>query len=362
MNYILLLIYIIVVYLNIRYYSLGKTNNALALFSSIIATLFLCGSNIAYSDSYVGELDISSYRNEYEQLNFLENIDFPLYYLFFYANYLGQQLGLTFSQWWLLMSASSILLIYLACKTHNFNYNLVIGCFMAYYEIVFYSGLKAYYAFCFLFLAYGYLLKGDIKSKLLYILFVCIAGGFHVMYYIFLVLLFRPKNASKKFMKAFVVGIIVFTIVMRLGGSVISFMKPFFDYVGNDHINTYMDDKAVGNGFYIAIILEIVMVSIPYYIRKTKLRNGSCTQITDNYYYSVLLTYVFCPFYALSLIFVRIITAFSLVVIGASSAEVGGSLLVRRQSLRLSLLMVGSYVFKQVFLDFPANVNFRITA
>lgn len=350
MNYIYIILYFVVIFFNLRYYTTGKSNIILTIISSVIATLFLCGSNIAFSDNYVGELDISSYRNEYESLNFLESIDFPLYYLFFYSNHIGQTIGLTFAQWWLLMSASSIGVIYLSCRIHKYNYNLVIACFMAYYEIVFYSGLKFYYGFCFLLLAYGFLLKDNIKNKLLYAFFVCVAGGFHVMYYAFLILLFRINSNSSKFVKLLIFGVIISTIIMRVGGSVMSFMKPIFDALNNDHINTYVDE-AVGNGFYIALILEVIMIYIPYRIKKEKERIGRSTIITKNYYYTVLLTLIFCPFYAVSLIFVRLITSFSLVVISACSIEMMGTPRSRQISLRLALMMVFAYIFKQLILD-----------
>lgn len=346
-KFLLVVFYILLIVLNYRGYIDKRTRTMLTLVTMVLSTFMLCSTNIANLDWSETELDISGYRSQFEKYDALEYDDFKMYYLFYGCMYLGQYFGLSFKLWWTIMSVLAMSVLFIACKIHGFSFNLFLATFMAYYEIVFFSGFKFFYGFCFLLLAYGFLFSKNRKRQLLFALFTCIAGGFHMMYYFFLVLLIKPFKNPKFFVGIVVIITIIFTVLMRVSGSALSFLTPFFDALDNDHINKYTSGT-VHSGFYVALFIHSAVVYVAYTIRKFKIMEGTCSDDTDTLYYTVLLSLVFCPFYAVSLTFMRLITAFSLVVVTASSGLLADSYKSRVVCVRMSLLIVFAFYLMRI--------------
>ena len=244
------------------------------------------------------------------------------------------------------MSVLAMLVIAVACKVHGFSYPLFLASFMAYYEFVFYSGFKFFYGFCFFLLAYGFLLKEEKNSRLKYVLALLIAGGFHPMYYFFLLFLLTPKRNPKYFVSAIAIGALLLTIIARLSGSAASILAPFFNMLDNEHIDKYID-LSVHWGFYLPVFLQIVIVYIAVRMRKYREVVGLPERATETLYYTTILSLVFCPFYALALTFMRLQTAFSLVIVSANSIHVN-DLEGKALCSRMSLLMVLAYWFNNI--------------
>lgn len=388
-------------------YTYNKKAQILTIVTTVLSTFLLFSSNTADLDWSITELDMSGYRTLFEQYDILHHEDFKMYYIFYSCMYLGQSIGLSYRVWWAIMSILAMSVIVIACKVHKYNLNLFLATFMAYYEMVFYSGFKFFYGFCFLLLAYGFLFTKTRKRQLLFVLFTCIAGGFHMMYYFFLVLLIKPIKNPQYMVRCVVIISVITTIFMRLSGSAISFMMPFFNMFENDHINRYTV-STVNAGFYLVIFIHTVLIYIVYKFRiyeearirrvlgvqnenqssqrnlilrkksgfsgfiqnslslknKPSLRRSNILNMIWNYkinkygvryanietlYYSVLLSLLFCPFYAVSLAFMRLITAFSLVVITASSSILNTSYESRVLCTKMSLLMVVSFYLIRIF-------------
>ena len=197
MSFIIIFIYILLIIANYNTFKNGKNYQVLTILTFVLATILLFSSNIARLDWSESEVDLSGYRTLFEQYDILEHPDFRMYYIFYGLMYVGQTLGLSFYTWWAIMSILGMSVIAIACKVHGFSYNLFLASFMAYYELVFYSGFKFFYGFCFFLLAYGFLLKDEKYSKIKYTLFLLIAGGFHSMYYFFLLFLIKPKQLQQ---------------------------------------------------------------------------------------------------------------------------------------------------------------------
>lgn len=349
---ILIVFYFLLVILNYKGYIDNRQMWLLTLVTTIVSTTMLCSANAADLEWRDTELDISGYRTLYEKYDVLEHVDFRMYYLFYSCMYLGQTMGLSFRTWWTIMSVLAMGVIFVACKVHKYNFNLFLAAFMAYHEIVFYAGFKFFYGFCFLLLAFGFLFTNSRKRLLLFALFTCVAGGFHVMYYFYLVLLLKPLKNPRLFV-GIIVGItVVFTIILRLSGSALSFMAPFFNAIDNEHIDKYTT-VSVKAGFFFPILIHLVVVYIAYKIRAFMIKEGKDINNADTLYYSVLLSLLFCPFYAIALTFMRLITAFSLVVITASSSLLSGSYKSRLLCVQMSLLfVVSSYLMRIVMGGF----------
>ena len=255
------------------------------------------------------------------------------------------------------MSILAMSVIFIACRTHRFSFNFFLATFMAYYELVFYSGLKFFYGFCFLLLAYGFLLRNTPKGYFLFALFTCIAAGFHMMYYLFLILLIKPIKKPKVIVIPVAVVTVLLTLIMRVSGSASSIMAPFFNALDNDHISLYTE-VTVRSGFYLAVAIQLIVVFIVFTTRRYKEQNGQSSLITESLYYTVLLSLLFCPFYAVALTFMRLITAFSLVVVTSCSSILYDSHPSRVLCNKLSLLVVFSFLFIRFLTSIGASRGF----
>lgn len=285
---------------------------------------------------------MSGYRTVYEQYDVLEHQDFNMYYIFYGSMYLGQYYGLSFRLWWTIMSILAMIVIIWSCKIHSYSINIFFATFMAYYEMVFYSGFKFFYGFCFLLLAYGFLIRNNFLGKLLFAIFTCVAGGFHVMYYYFLVLLLSPILKSRFLMVLVMSSLFAFVALMRASDSALLFVQPFFDALDNEHINIYTQ-ATVHFGFYIALFIHLMVVYIAYVIRKHTLEKGGDSVMANIIFNTVLFSLLFVPFYTVALTFMRLITAFSLVVICAGSSVIADTYKSRLLYVKLSLLIVISF-------------------
>lgn len=346
---LLVFAYLFLIVLNYKGFTDNRVTAFLTVITAILSTIMLCSSNTADLDWAETELDMSGYRSIYEKYDALEYQDFNMYYLFYSSMHLGQSLGIPFRLWWASMSVLAMLVILIACKVHKYSFNLFLATFMAYYEMIFYSGFKFFYGFCFLLLAYGFLFTENRKRPFLFILFTCVAGGFHVMYYLFLILLIKPKKKPKAFVSILVIMTILLTVLMRVSNSAVSFLAPIFESFDNEHINSYTTET-VHSGFYIAIFIHLIVVFIAYRIRMFNVAGQAHIDDTNTLYYSVLLSLLFCPLYAISLTFMRFITAFSLVVITSSSSILSDSYRSRVLCTRMSLLVVFAYFFIRILI------------
>ena len=210
-----------------------------------------------------------------------------------------------------------------------------------------YSGLKFFYGFCFLLLAYGFFIRNTKKDRILFTIFTCIAGGLHMMYYFFLVLLINPKKRPKYFVNIVVAFTLAITIIMRISGSAISFLAPFFSALDNDHVNLYTQ-YTVNYGFYIAVIIHIVVVYAIHNVRLYNILTDSNSTRLDALYYSSIISLIFCPFYCIALTFMRLITAFSLVVITIGSSFMNTTVESRNKIIRLSLIVEGFFLLMKL--------------
>ena len=314
-----IIIYLFLIIANHKKYVSGTNVQIVSLLSMVVSVVMLCSSNAANLDLSVADHhDLSGYRYIYESLDVREHPDFNMYYIFYSCIYLGQTLGLSFDVWWVGMSIFSMLVILYACKVHKFNFNLFMVCFLAYYEIVFYSGLKFYYGFCLFLLAYGFLIRNTRRDRLIFATITCLAGGFHIMYYFFLVFLILPRKKTGKFIRIIVVLSLLLTVYLRISGSALYVLQPFFNLLDNGHISGYTSYK-VGLGFYIPVFLQILLTYVCFSVRRFLQRRGEGCEMVDTMYYTVLISILFMPFYSLALTFMRLLTALSLVLVVSCS-------------------------------------------
>ncbi len=126
-------------------------------------------------------------------------------------------ISLNYYQWWAVMTALSLLFVFNTIKKRNYNPHIFLFFFMAYYVFLFYGGLKFFYGFCLFQYAFTFLLKGEKGGKLKFILITLLAGGFHVMYYMFLVLaLIHLTIKTEKYSRKIIIFFITVTALTLL--------------------------------------------------------------------------------------------------------------------------------------------------
>ena len=354
--FVLIAVYIVGIIKNYKIFTRNQPANVLTFCTLLLLFFLLCGSNTASLDWEDTGLDMSGYKMIYERYDALEHPDFKMYYIFYSCMHIGQHFGIPFRMWWQIMTFLALSVIIIACRIHKYSINFFMASFMSYHIFMFYSGFKFFYGFCFALLAFGFLLNNSKKGRLLFALFTCIAGGFHMMYYFFLILLIKPSKRPEIFVKTIISITVVFTILMRISGSATAFLGPFFNVLDNDHINGYTAVN-VNLGFYIPIIIHVTMVYLAYKARLYCIRKGTLTSAMETLYYSSILSLIFCPFYAVALTFMRLITAFSLVVITSMSAILKDSVESRSLCQRMSLIMASTFLFMKFISGAMGFIN-----
>lgn len=309
-------IYLTLILCNYNGYKTGRTNRFIALISFTLLLFLMCRYSYVENNH-----DISNYYRQYSYQNPMEDQNFGFYYLFFSLMRLGQILGLSFQTWWYLMTVLSFILIIIAVKLNRSNIHLWLIFFMLYFVFAFYTGLKFYYGFCVYLIGYLFLVRGGKRNKLLYVILTCLAGGFHVMYYAYLILLFLNSRASEDIRKNMLIKIItgvslLLTIFFRINGSASSFFSAIFEQMDSDKFDTYLTLKT-GMGFYLPVLMHLSVLLFVWKSRKIISCESEDFGIVNSILFTSLLIIAFYPLFLISTVFMRIVSAFSLAAITA---------------------------------------------
>lgn len=364
MGYFILGIYFFIILLHIVKGMNGQKN-----WIFIIATFgfiyYLCG-HCNYKSIY----DLANYQAYYNYYDPMIDESFGLYYVFFILVKLGQICGLSFVTWWHLTLAFFFLLIVIALYIHDINPHQFLAVFMSYYVFVYYTGLKFFYAFAVYMIAFGFLLKPGKKNKMLYILFTVLAGGIHVMYYIYLIFAFSYKKlasneegevnlfSNKKVMMLIVATSLFVSAILRINGTASLFLSRIFSFMESDKIDLYLT-LSTKLGFYIPVVLQLLALYVTYKYRKMmKNVNNNRYQYAEILFYTNLLQILFYPLFMVSITFTRLITSASLVTISATGYKTYE--LWQNERIRivgLNFLIVFAFIFRNFVLGNLWNIS-----
>lgn len=319
MSSILIVIYILFTIGHLSIY-LNKKRSYLFVYITSIFLFFLMSGY-----KYVGNgdaIDFHAYWYGYTYFEILERNDFWFYYLFYSAQRIGIYLSLNFYQWWAVMTALSLTFIISTIKKREYNLHLFLFFFMIYYVFLFYGGLKFFYGFCLFQYAFTFLLNGEKEGKIKFILITLLAGGFHVMYYMFLILLLIDlKIKNRKFLiKTIVVFSLTASILIKLtGGNVLNSIQGIIDSLDNDKLSSYFGLR-VNWGFLLPVGIHILTTLYTFIYRNIvkKHNHDKWFFYANTLFYINLITVVFYPLFMIALTFMRLLTALSLTTIIAS--------------------------------------------
>lgn len=319
MTYILICIYIFFIIGHLSFYLNKKKYYSFVVITSIFL-FFLMSGYENLGDGDVG--DFFGYWYGYTEFENLERDDFWFYYLFYSSEIIGNYLSLTFYQWWAVMTALSLTFIVWTIKKRKYNPHLFFFFFMIYYVFVFYVGLKFFYGFCLFQYALTFLLKGEKGGKLKFIFFILLAGGFHVMYYIFLVLALVDLKIKKR--KSLIKGIIIFSVTVVVinvlsGRGLLNSMQSMIDSLDNTRLSVYFAIRT-NWGFMLPISIHVLTTIYAFRYRGIvrKYDQGKWYFYAEMLLYVNLIAVVFYPLFMIALTFMRILTSLSLTTIIAS--------------------------------------------
>lgn len=336
---------------------LFKRGNWIVIIISMIFLLYLC-----YVGDFSYSYDISNYINLYYQPFLTQDDNFTLYYLFYLLMILGHTLNLNFVDWWLSMNIIAFIVLIIAFKVHKINPHYFMFYFMAYFFLNFYTGLKFYYGFCLYFLAFGYIYKPGMRNTILYTLFCTLAGGIHMMYYLFLPLvlfkLFNQVLIEKQWVvkTLFLVSVIISAFLKYTGTA-----KNLFSSLETetDKIQDYLELET-NLGFFIPVFFHILIILLSYKMYKATIDNDDnesymiCLPIWQNSLCQVL----FYPLYMLALTFARLTTVSSIILLSYQGLEqLQFSKSQRNIFFCISILMILAYYYRQFVMGSLWEIN-----
>ena len=267
MSFVLVFLYAILMVLNIVVSFKRKKNILPELLCFLLLTFLMCGHTYSNSGD---STDLFYYERDYNSiLSNRSNIqDYSLYYLFWESQKIGKLIGLSYRSWWTIMTVVSLIIIYIVLKTNNCNTNYCLFFFM-FFAIALYTGLKYYYGFCLLSLGIKYLLRNKgIKDKLIYLLFVVLAGGFHAMHYFFVLLLlidsrlFSPKVIFYITIPSF--ALVLFFFRNLFTSSVFNIVSPILLEHDNSRVVYFQSTTNLGVLIPISLHLVTLLYAFKY--------------------------------------------------------------------------------------------------
>ena len=319
MIYILIVIYIFFTITHLFLY-LNKRKSYLFVFVTAIFLFLLMSGH-----EYVGNgdaIDFLGYWRGYTEFESLIRLDFWFYYLFYWSEIIGKYLSLTFYQWWAVMTALSLSFIIWTIKKRKYNPHFFFFFFMIYYVFIFYTGLKFFYGFCLFQYGLTFLLKREKGDKFKFILFTLLAGGFHFMYYIFLVLLIVDLKRKKR--KNLLKTLVVFSVIVVLfnllsGRGLLNSLQSRIDSLDNARLSSYFSLRT-NWGFMLAIGIHVLTTIYAFRYRSIvrKHDQGKWYFYVDTLLYVNLIAIIFYPLFMIALTFMRLLTSLSLTTIISS--------------------------------------------
>lgn len=344
-------IYLSMILINLGIYLSGKKSYVIVILTSVFLFFLMSGHE------YTGEgdaIDFLGYYRGYTLYNELPQTDFWYYYLFNIFQKIGHLLSLNFYQWWALMTILALTFIFVTIKKRRLNPHLFLFFFMIYHVFLFYGGLKFFYGFCIYQYAFSFLLTGESKDKKKYIVWTLIAGGFHIMYYIFLIFIFVDPQKKKRVMKWFATFMIIFTGINFLSGSNLVFIQNFINSLESERLTIYFSGRT-NLGFLLPIGIHILTTYYTYYYRKIIYSlnlNKNIKIYSDYLFYINLMAIIFYPLFLVALTFMRLLTSLSITtIISTGFYQHKFNQMEKLKLLGCGLLIIALFYFINVYLS-----------
>ncbi len=347
MNVLLIALYAILWLLNA--YLSGKKEQKFLIFLSFGLLFFvMCfKTNVQPVDGFI--MDLAYYERDYNLFTGINSTYEKMYYLFFSTQVIGHKLGLSFVAWWAVWCFFLLVLLFRGVKRFGYNTHRFLTYFF-FFVIALYASLKQFSGFVFFFYGVSFLVRHGKKDRLRFILFTLIAGGFHPMFYMMLVLLLVDlKTLKPKY---------IFGAAAALMVCVATFAKPVFVSLVRQMANSFLQNGS-GNAYFesttnfgflipVALHLSNLLFSYWYYKSVQSLENPSVITKAKYLYFANLICTVFYPFFLFATVFTRLITIMSLLTLVFSGEGICRLSMTRRQQL-MPFSLVTVFLFALYF-------------
>lgn len=313
-DYILMFIYLILILINVFLLVQKKSSKTIVIITFLL--LFLLMSGHRYSGD--GDaIDFLAYYLGYNNIAESSQDNFYFYYLFYISQIVGNLIGLNYYLWLAIMTSIFLYIIYRLISKHKYNYHFFLLFFMLYFVFMFYGGLKFYFGFVLFLCAYSYIIRSQKHDIFRFIFYLILAGGFHVMYYSFsILLLLKTKKYDIKIRNIVYLFIFVAIIILFTDRN-LNLIQLLVDRIGNEKISIYFSERT-NLGFVLPIGIHIFISSYALFLHTGIKKRFSIEsreyQMTKKILYATLLLIVFYPLFIVSLTFMRILTAYSMVI------------------------------------------------
>ena len=285
----LVIIYWSIVLINIIAYLTGKNIKLVSIPSAIFLMLFVMGKR--YNGiSRIGA-DYYNYDYHYEHLDEYDTIEVGYKFI----NQVGNYFGLPFETFYMIVTASIIVLLLLSVIRLSSNAHLFLVAYLVYFDMVTIDLIRNQCAIALLMLlVFSFLYKR--RNFLPGLLLVC---TFHISFFLYLIPFYLTKFKTtlnaKKWLR---IILIIFIAVAALGS--ISFIKPLINYIlsfipSGDKYEAYLETNARFS-FLLPVFMYFIQLSGIKYWKKNCIDkyNDNKKKFYADYIYRFIL---FCSFF-----------------------------------------------------------------
>lgn len=274
------------------------------VFSSLIllAFIILAGANTQNPD-------LLNYQSEYYASNTISEGAWLKYFL----EHFFSEMNFSFSLYRLLLYTFGLTIIYNASKK-LIGESLLFLFLLLLFPLTIYSvQTDNFMCSAFLILGVSYLTEDNKKGNITSLICILLAGGFHVIAYLYLPILFL-KNLNKRIFKRLVFGtFVVCCIILALSPSLIQHLSDYLIYYfseNNDNrANVYLT-KSTRFGFIIPWSLQLLGLGLVWYAYKRMLSNNFCSPKKVKIVRLILLINIFAiaflPIYRINVVTFRL--------------------------------------------------------
>jgi len=283
-----------------------KKHSKIIVYATMIFIILIMGWN-------AGTLDNINYLSTYNNIRYeifaTSSSDFGFIWLI----KLGNKLGLDWFSFKFMMSILCVPLIYSTVRLFTKNANFVYFFYLMHSFFMDAEQFRNYIALAIFIYAFRFLLKDNMKSKILYVLFVLVATSIHSSFIVYLPLLLIRGSDKNKLVKGVAIFSLLLCLVTFLNGNRIPLIDNVLNYLQSIDTKAAMYlNSTTRYGFLIPFFLHTFNFITVYIGRKyankcvTHSLNVEQKRYIDFIFWVNVFAFAFFPLYMQTTTFYRL--------------------------------------------------------
>lgn len=258
--------------------------------------------------------DSANYEITYKTNTVQWSVRFFAQWAYFLVINICNSFHLTFIQYRFVVYGIGLLALLTAIKKAGIDLYSVLFLYCLFPMIIDSTQMKTFVAMCFTTLAISFLIKGEKRDKILFIIITIIGAGFHITALVFLplvVLCNSDYNRRKKILS--ILPIVLFALLFsnrRMSGVLSNVILNTISDSSFGRANQYLMSHT-NYGFLIYYVATFAYIFIILYLRKIILNSESSTENEKRYsnvaFYCCMFSLAFLPLYFIKLDFARLL-------------------------------------------------------